>query len=347
MSSRTGTGQFQLHGGKGCALHGVTRPSEVLPLGSTCTLLAEVNVKAASEVEAVAIVSRLVANGGAAAAKAGYLTQLPTLPTQLATKPVYLDELKKQEEWLEEHMGGEQKRLMKVGSAVERCCICVYLWRSVQSGQHGKHDRSAPERHAYQLPRLVPVLPCPQTAPEVWERASAGAVRTMRPAGARQVAANVGLRLFSVQHESVQLPLMCLALLLARDSGHAAATQYWEELSPSQRRAVVDRAAQLPVAVRRHMRNLRHVKRATEAEKAAWEQLPEYMRLPVGPQPRFHQATLGLLLVAAVDALQRPRPDGSTARQFELTQVGILRDGGVVLQAFSPRHEAAKCARRR
>lgn len=62
----------------------------------------------------------------------------------------------------------------------------------------------------------------------IWERASAGSVRTMRPAGALQLANTAGLGLFSVRYQSVQLPLMCTALLLDLDSdaaGDDAATQ--------------------------------------------------------------------------------------------------------------------------
>lgn len=84
--SRTGNGQFALAGPDadgGCALHGVTRPSEKLPYGKTCTLLAEYNVEASSEQDAVALVARLVAEGAREAVQAGHLKAPSSLHPEL------------------------------------------------------------------------------------------------------------------------------------------------------------------------------------------------------------------------------------------------------------------------
>lgn len=121
-------------------------------------------------------------------------------------------------------------------------------------------------------------------------------MRHLRPAGAQREA---GKRLFSVHREIVQLPLMCLVLVNAKERGEPAAMRYWAQLTESQRAAVVRRAGSLQQAVRQNMLDLRHVKRATPAQHARWKQRPPGERLPDVPAGRHHQAALGHITVAA------------------------------------------------
>lgn len=167
----------------------------------------------------------------------------------------------------------------------------------------------------------------------------AGVARFLRPAGARRAAERV-TPLFNVGHESVQLPLACEVLLQALDSGDAAATKYWGQLNESQRMAVMRRAAQLPEAVKQNRLNMRRLRQPTEAEMAAWQQLPQEERMQL-PKPRHHQAAVGHPPVAAAATMRQLPRGAATGHQSLVKQVGRAR-AGVVAQVDET---AAVCAR--
>lgn len=121
LADRWGVGQFSLPGDEGgCALHGVTRPSEVRRYKSA-SLLLEYNVRRTRKKSGVDILARLVAQGARKAWAAGHLRPPQGLPAQLPTKPLSLtlEEFDAQQA----HLGEEQRKHMEV-SMLARCCSC-------------------------------------------------------------------------------------------------------------------------------------------------------------------------------------------------------------------------------
>ncbi len=121
--------------------------------------------------------------------------------------------------------------------------------------------------------------------------------------------------LFTVGHEPVQLSLGCSALLQELENGNLAAAQYWGELEPHHRLAVVQRAETLPDVVRRLRLQLRHLIQPTPAETELWERLPADKRMPLLPKPRHHQAAVGHA-IAASTVRQLPLEGTTTHRSL-------------------------------